>query len=112
MKIGVSSQNFRTITGHAGKARRFFVYELLEDGIHEQERIDLPKEMALHSFSGIEHPLFDLDILVTAGCGEGFIRRMALHDVKVVSTADTDPKATVEKLLAGKEVSSVAPHEH
>ena len=60
MKIGVSSQNFRTITGHAGKARRFFVYELREDGIHEQERIDLPKEMALHSFSGTEYPLFDL----------------------------------------------------
>ena len=112
MKIGASSQNFRTITGHAGKARRFFVYELREDGIYELERIDLPKGMALHSFSGTEHPLFDLDILVTAGCGEGFMRRMALHDVQVVSTADTGPKATVEKLLAGKEVSSAAPHEH
>ena len=40
------------------------------------------------------------------------MRRMALHDVQVVSTADTDPKATVEKLLAGKEVSSAVPHEH
>ena len=111
MKVGVSSQNFRTITGHAGKSRRFLVYELREDGVHELERIDLPKEMSLHAFSGTEHPLFDLDIIVTAGCGEGFVRRMSSHDVHVVATAEIDPKATVEKLLAGKDVSPAA-HEH
>jgi hypothetical protein len=27
MRIGVTSQNFRTITGHAGKTRRFLVYQ-------------------------------------------------------------------------------------
>jgi predicted Fe-Mo cluster-binding NifX family protein len=28
MRIAVSSQNFRSITSHAGKSRRFIVYEL------------------------------------------------------------------------------------
>ncbi|MEW8693532.1 MAG: nitrogen fixation protein, partial [Candidatus Thiodiazotropha endolucinida] len=27
MKIAVTSQNFRTITQHAGKTRRFLIYE-------------------------------------------------------------------------------------
>ena len=32
MKIGITSQNFRTITGHAGKTRRFLVFEPRADG--------------------------------------------------------------------------------
>jgi len=34
MRIGVTSQNFRTITGHAGKTRRFLVFESPEERIH------------------------------------------------------------------------------
>jgi len=113
MKIGVSSQNFRTITGHAGKARRFFVFEQLPDGgIHELDRIDLPKEMSMHEYHGEDHPLYALDILITAGCGGGFIQRMASRNVQVIATAETDPKTTVEKLLTGKPLSSATPHEH
>ena len=32
MKIAVTSQNFRTITPHAGTTRRFLVYEAAEGG--------------------------------------------------------------------------------
>lgn len=110
MKIGVSSQNFRTITGHAGKARRFFVYEQRDDGIHELERIDLPKEMAMHGYSEDDHPLFSLDVLVTGGCGGGFINRMASHNVQVIPTSETDPRKAVEVLLAGKALPPPAEH--
>jgi hypothetical protein len=34
MKIAVTSQNFSTITGHAGRARRFLMYD-----INAQKRI-------------------------------------------------------------------------
>ena len=113
MKIGVSSQNFRTITGHAGKARRFFVFEKLADGsIKELERIDLPKEMSMHEFSGDGHPVFALDVLITAGCGDGFMRRLASHNVQVIPTAETDPTVAVETFLSGKPLSPPAPHEH
>jgi len=112
MKVGVSSQNFRTITGHAGKARRFFVFEQQADEIHELERIDLPKEMSLHEYHGEDHPLYDLDIIITAGCGGGFINRMASHNVQVIATAETDPQIAVEKLLAGKPLSAPAPNDH
>jgi len=33
MKVAVSSQNFRTVTAHAGKCRRFIVYELQPSGV-------------------------------------------------------------------------------
>ena len=53
MKIGITSQNFRTITGHAGKTRRFLIYA--DDGSGkavEIDRLDLPKEMSMHAFRG------------------------------------------------------------
>ena len=113
MKIAFTSQNFKTITGHAGKTRRFLVYEVTEDGtVTELKRIDLPKEMAMHNYRGNEHPIFEVDLLFTAGCGMGFINRLAQHNVKVVATGETSPLETIEKLLKGSPILSPQPHEH
>ncbi|WP_299875584.1 NifB/NifX family molybdenum-iron cluster-binding protein [uncultured Cocleimonas sp.] len=105
MKIGVTSQNFRTITGHAGKARRFFVYQLDENQqLKELERIDLPKEMSLHETGSASHPIDELDVLITAGCGSGFERKMAERNIRLVKTSETDPliavNAVVEELIS------------
>jgi predicted Fe-Mo cluster-binding NifX family protein len=113
MKIGVTSQNFRTITGHAGKTRRFMVYS--EDGQgqwHELDRIDLPREMSMHEFKGIEHPIDELDVLITASCGGGFIRKMAKRGVDVIQTAETDPVSAVTRLMSGLPLKPPLPHEH
>ncbi len=113
MKIGVTSQNFRTITGHAGKTRRFLVYEADERGNPvEVERLDLPREMSMHEFRGDDHPIFALDVLITGGCGEGFVRRLAQHGVQVVTTAETDPLAAAGKVLAGENLPPAKPHAH
>jgi len=113
MKIGVSSQNFRTITGHAGKSRRFLVYTATENGeFKEEERIDLPKEMSLHEFRGDQHPLFELDVLITGGCGGGFYNRMAAYNVEVVATGETDPATAVSKYLKGEPLPPAKPHSH
>ena len=113
MKIGITSQNFRTITGHAGKTRRFLVYQA--DGpkhIEELERIDLPKAMSLHEYHGEDHPLFDLDVLLTAGCGDNFQQRMHARQVTVVTTSETDPMTVLQKYLTGSPLQPAAPHEH
>jgi len=112
MKIGVTSQNFRTITGHAGKTRRFLVYESGKAEIRELERLDLPKEMSMHAFRGDQHPLDDLDLLITGGAGQGFIRRMAAKGVRVITTAETDPMKAVSDLAAGRPLPPPVPHEH
>ena len=95
MKIGITSQNFRTVTGHAGKTRRFLIYTVDPDtkNVHESGRLDLPKEMSLHAYNSPQpHPVEQLDILITAGCGEGFRQRMAHHNVLVLVTTETDPE--------------------
>jgi predicted Fe-Mo cluster-binding NifX family protein len=113
MKIGITSQNFRTITGHGGKSRRFLVYQIEESGeIKEDERIDLPMGMAMHDFRGPQHPLFDLDVLVTGSCGAGFAQRMAQHQVQVIATGETDPMAAVKALANKEPLPAPQPHEH
>jgi predicted Fe-Mo cluster-binding NifX family protein len=113
MKIAVTSQNHRTITGHAGKTRRFLVYTVDASGTPvEAEPLDLPKTMSLHEYHGDDHPLFACDVLITAGCGENFRRRMAAHGVEVVATATTDPLDTVGRWLRGEPLPPAAPHDH
>jgi predicted Fe-Mo cluster-binding NifX family protein len=113
VKIGVTSQNFRTITGHAGKTRRFLVYGQPEnEEIREVKRLDLPKEMSLHDFHGDgPHPVDELDVIVTASCGDGFMRRMATRGIRVICTSETDPRTAVHALYHGLPLPDAAPHE-
>jgi len=113
MKVGVTSQNFRTITGHAGKTRRFLVFSEKSPGQWQEfERIDLPREMSMHEFKGTDHPVDALDVLITAGCGEGFIRKMARRGVEVIQTGESDPEVAVNKLMAGLSLEPAVPHDH
>jgi predicted Fe-Mo cluster-binding NifX family protein len=112
MKIAVTSQNFRTITGHAGKTRRFLVFEPDASGnLRELERIDLPKDMSMHEFRGDVHPIDAVDVLITGGCGAGFIRKMAARGVDVLQTAETDPRQAVHLLLSGCPLTAASAEE-
>ena len=114
MKIAVTSQNFRTITQHAGKTRRFLIFE--QDTVtgqpREIARLDLPKTMSMHEFRGTSHPIFEMDRLITGGSGQGFIRRMAREGVEVIVTGEQDPLTAVQAVIAGKPLAPPAPHEH
>ncbi len=113
MKIAITSQNFRTITGHAGKTRRFLIHA--DDGngrAMEVDRLDLPREMAMHEFRGTEHPLQQVDVLITAGCGQGFVRRMAAWGIQVVATSESDPATAAQAVLDGRPLPPPEAHEH
>lgn len=115
MRVAVSSQNFRSITGHAGKSRRFIVYELGADGAAaEVERLDLPKNMSLHEYHGDDHPLYRLGLaaVVTASAGAGFIQRMARHGIRVVATSETDIARALQKVATGAPLPAPEPHHH
>lgn len=113
MHIAITSQNFRTITGHAGKTRRFLIYEATgTESARETGRLDLPKEMSLHEYRGNDHPVFQLDAVITAGCGAGFIQRLARYGVRVVATSETDPATAAAAVAAGRDLPPAAPHEH
>ena len=104
MRIAVSSQNFRTITGHAGRARRFIVFDAAGTAApREIERLDLDLDMAIHGFDHrARHPLDSMNVLSTGGAGAGFVRHLAARGVAVVATSETDPRSAVEAFLAGR----------
>jgi predicted Fe-Mo cluster-binding NifX family protein len=101
MKVAVASQNFRTVTPHAGRTRRFLVYEIDAAGAAtEIDRLDLPKEMALHEFHGDgAHPLDAVDAVIAASHGAGFARRMARRGVAVFATEEADPADAIRAFL-------------
>jgi predicted Fe-Mo cluster-binding NifX family protein len=113
MKIAITSQNFRTITAHAGKCRRFLILGRNDQGeLVEIDRLDLPKEMSMHEFKGMEHPLFDSDVLLTASAGQGFIRRLQEHNIQVICTSETDPYAAANAFLDGIPLPAAEQHTH
>ncbi len=106
MRIAVTSQNFRTVTGHAGRARRFLIYDA-EPGAEPIEiaRLDLPKELAMHEFHGAEpHPLDGVDVVLSQGFGDGFARRLAMRDILVFATGQIDPAEAVTAYLATRQM--------
>jgi predicted Fe-Mo cluster-binding NifX family protein len=101
MKIAVTSQNFRTVTGHAGHARRFLIFDA-EPGYEplEVEQLLLPKELVMHEFRGDgPHPVDGVEVILSAGFGEGFAQRMAARGIIAVRTEKTDPAAAVTHYL-------------
>jgi len=103
MKIALTSQNFKTVTNHAGRARRFLVYQV-ENGQApvEIERIDLPKDMCIHELGGqlVAHPLDAVDVLISASFGPGFARNMERRNVIASLTEETDPIRAIEQFVA------------
>ena len=113
MNIAVTSQNFRTLTGHAGKTRRFLVYTSpAENEWLETDRLDLPKEMSMHEFKSSSHPVDAFDVLITESCGDGFIRKMASRGIIVLITSETDPLTAVIACASGEHLPPAKPHSH
>ena len=113
MQIGVTSQNFRTITGHAGKTRRFLIFSSDNNKQWlETDRLDLPKEMAMHNFKGTDHPVDQLNVVITASCGDGFLRKMASRGIEVIQTAESDPMPAVNKFVHGQTLKPAEEHSH
>lgn len=112
MKNAVTSQNFRTVTSHAGKSRRFLVFDIsCPCTPREIERLDLPKEMSFHEFRGDRHPIDGISALITGGAGEGFRRRMTQRGIELVVTGEPDPLQAVADYLQGVVKPALA-HEH
>ncbi|MFA7281029.1 MAG: nitrogen fixation protein [Sterolibacterium sp.] len=103
MRIAVTSQNFKSVTGHAGRAHRFIVFEAQGvEPAREVDRLDLDETITIHGFDPrAAHPLDRMDVLITAGAGAGLIRRLAARGVLVVATDESDPVRAVEAYLSG-----------
>ena len=102
MRIATTSQNRRDITEHAGRCRKFWVFEIAERRIVGRTLLELPKESSLHdSAPDAPHPLDGIDLLISGGMGDGLRSRMARKGIETIVTSETDPEAAVLQWLSG-----------
>ena len=101
MRVAVTSQNFRNVTGHAGHARSFLIFEA-QPGREpvEVERISLAKEQVIHEFRGGPHPIDGVEVLLSQGFGAGFAQNIAARGITAVRTEKDDPVEAVKDFLA------------
>ncbi len=102
MKIAVTSQNRRTITEHAGRCRKFWIFDIDKEQITGCSLLELPKEQCFHECPGNEsHALDVVNVLISGGMGQGLVNRLARRGISSVITNEEDPKRAVLKYLEG-----------
>ena len=102
MKIAVTSQNRKTITEHAGRCRKFWVFHTENNKIIDRVLLQLPKQQSFHDSSPNEsHPLDDVDVLIAGGMGNGLMKRLARKGIKGLVTKEDNPEKAVLRYLDG-----------
>jgi predicted Fe-Mo cluster-binding NifX family protein len=112
MKIAVSSQNRKTVTGHAGKCRRFWIYDIDSCEVMDRRLVELALEETFHEGHGVgPHPLGEVNVLITGGMGDGLQRRLKQMGILAVATAETDLERAVADWLNGT-LKELPPGQH
>ncbi|MGJ5175862.1 NifB/NifX family molybdenum-iron cluster-binding protein [Bradyrhizobium oligotrophicum] len=107
MKIAIPTKDWTAVSGHAGQARCWLVYDLAGQGqdapLPQPTRIELAKEQVLHHFNDDgPHPLDGVAIVLAGSAGDGFIRHMKARGADVVLTGETDAATALARLVAGE----------
>lgn len=104
MKIAIATKHFETVSGHAGQTREWLLYDCVPgQPIAEPVRITLTTEQLPHHFQDDgPHPLHGVDVVVAGSAGDGYIRHMEKWGARVLLTGETEPRAALEKILAGE----------
>ena len=106
MKIAVTSQNRSSITEHAGKCRKFWVYEVANRQVSGKQLLELPLAQSFHESAHAPdpqapHPLDGVSLLITASAGVGLKARLRQKGMAVCVTSETDPDHAVAAWLQG-----------
>ena len=102
MKIAVTSQNRKTITEHAGKCRKFWIYDIEAGVVTGRNLIELPSEQSFHaSQHQLAAPLTDIDVLITASMGAGLHQQLRQGGIRPLITTEEDPDVAVAAYLTG-----------
>ncbi len=115
MKIAITSQNRKTVTGHAGKCRKFWIYEIEGGEVKDKRLLELPIEQSFHETSPqAPHPLDEVNVLISGGMGNGLQSRLKQKGILAVSTAETDLDRAITDWINGtlKELPPGQLHDH
>ncbi|MCF6182541.1 NifB/NifX family molybdenum-iron cluster-binding protein [Lutibacter sp.] len=112
--VAITAQNRKTIFEHAGKCRNFLIYTIENDIITNKKLLELTQEETLHNV--LHEPnsssvLFDIDILLTRGIGDGAIQKLTTRNVACYKVEETDPDIAIDKLIKGT-LEAVSPISH
>jgi predicted Fe-Mo cluster-binding NifX family protein len=112
MKIAITSQNRQEITEHAGKCRKFWIYEISDNKIGEKTLLELPKEQSFHDSSPHDsHPLDDMQVLITGSMSIKLQQRLGNKGITAIVTSEKNPDKAVADYLAGT-LEQLSPHHH
>jgi predicted Fe-Mo cluster-binding NifX family protein len=112
MRIAVASQNRKTVTGHAGKCRKYWLYQITGKEITSRELLELPIEQSFHESNHDQpHPLDAVDVLICGGMGQGLQHRLKQKGILAVATSETDLERAVAGWLNGT-LPEAAPEDH
>jgi predicted Fe-Mo cluster-binding NifX family protein len=101
MQIAVTSQNRKTITEHAGKCRKFWIYDVEKGVLTGKRLVEVSIEQSLHASAGqLAEPLAGINTLITRGMGPGLYERLMQSGILPVVTMEDDPDAAVSAMLS------------
>ncbi|WP_263770002.1 NifB/NifX family molybdenum-iron cluster-binding protein [Propionivibrio soli] len=101
VKVAVCSQNRKTVTDHAGKCRKFWVYDIADGRIVDKSLLELPLDQTFHETPpGAAHPLDAIDVLIAAGMSPGLQYRLLGDGIRSVVTELSEPDEAVADVLA------------
>lgn len=104
--VAVTFQNKKSISNHAGKCRNYLIYTINNSEVESKKILELTINETLHSYfhnetSSKRHILFESDILLTKGIGNGAIEKLAKNGVACYKIEEDDPDCAIEKLING-----------
>ena len=98
--IAVCSQNRKTVTEHAGKCRKFWVYRIQGGQVAEKTLLELPIEQSFHETPADQaHPLDGVHALIAGSMGDGMKQRLVQNGIRGLVTDMQDPDEVVAVFL-------------
>lgn len=112
MKIAIASQNQKEVTGHGGRCRRFWVYDIADGKVRGRELLELAKEQAFHAHDvTLPHPMDGVQALITGGMGGTVAQKLRNRGIEPIVTTVTDLDEAIEGWLTGS-LRPQGPQEH
>lgn len=103
MQIAVTSQNRKNITEHAGKCRKFWIYQVEQGQVAGKQLLELPIEQSLHAnHHELAGPLAGINVLITGSVGSGLQHRLRQSGILAIVTPEEDPDTAVTAFLEAR----------
>ncbi|MEW5838977.1 MAG: NifB/NifX family molybdenum-iron cluster-binding protein [Pseudomonadota bacterium] len=113
--IAITSQNRKTVTGHAGRCRKFWLYPVDQGVVGERRLVELALEQTFHGTHGMPPGLEGMTAFISQGMGQGMFTRLQRLGVQPFMTCEADLDAALQAYLRGEaslEAEAEGHHHH